>query len=423
MDFAGENFFPADLPDYDGVSSWLTTKLILAAVFWCLLLPLWGLSLIQAEREEQAKSPSKSNGHNNKSKEVSPEVSLFVFTMIGCLASIGYLIASSPHNSYASRGVFSFPLLSEAECELLLHKAAEAAQRNLASPPDNNETLAMLQRHPAGWQKARHGLYPTTDLNLVTDPFTAEDRDLLGGILDQRLAPVLERVFGVARGAIRANDLFVVRYDEGGRLRLANHTDDGDISFNAILNADFEGGGTRVWNRFAQEPFGHVRPPPGWTLAHSARVHHEGMPINSGTRYILVGFLSIDHKDPFTLEPTGLSMGASWYSLAWLTTRLNAGHRFYSLRAEPGLYTTAMRSVYRFLLEAVELLCDVTARHHVAPLVEVGDEAAYLEAMSATDAPALASWFRGQQIALNADGSIANEWSSRRQYESKFAEL
>lgn len=61
----------------------------------------------------------------------------------------------------------------------------------------------------------------------------------------------MERAYGVHRGAIRANDIFVVRYDGGGKEkglgqdRLRAHTDSSHLSFNVLLNTEFEGGGTR----------------------------------------------------------------------------------------------------------------------------------------------------------------------------------
>ena len=100
---------------------------------------------------------------------------------------------------------------------------------------------------PAGWKKDRHTFYPTTDLNLVSDPFNTSDREWLASILDARLSPVMERAYGVFRGAIRTNDMFVVRYDGGeeGQDRLRKHTDSSHLSFNVLLNDEFEGGGTR----------------------------------------------------------------------------------------------------------------------------------------------------------------------------------
>ena len=71
-----------------------------------------------------------------------------------------------------------------------------------------------------------------------------ELKSYLGLIIAQ--APIVERSFGIFRGAIRANDIFVVRYDATkGQPNLRKHTDSSHLSFNILLNNEFEGGGTR----------------------------------------------------------------------------------------------------------------------------------------------------------------------------------
>lgn len=88
-------------------------------------------------------------------------------------------------------------------------------------------------RPPEGWHKKRHNVYPTTDLNIITDGF--DDLDWLGDVLDRRLAPVISRVYGIPRRSLRAIDIFVVRYDADRQTKLSLHTDDGDVSFNVLL--------------------------------------------------------------------------------------------------------------------------------------------------------------------------------------------
>ena len=39
--------------------------------------------------------------------------------------------------------------------------------------------------------------------------------------------------------------IFVVRYDHDKQPNLVSHTDSSDVSFNILLNDEFEGGGTR----------------------------------------------------------------------------------------------------------------------------------------------------------------------------------
>lgn len=115
--------------------------------------------------------------------------------------------------------------------------------------------------------------------------------------------------------------MFVVRYDENKQTRLVNHTDTAFISINILLDDQFEGGGTRFWDRATKMPFAHIQPTHvGQVLMHSALLNHEGIHVEKGRRTIFVGFLDVDRVDPFakgTLQ-TGISWYASWGSLFWL---------------------------------------------------------------------------------------------------------
>ena len=66
----------------------------------------------------------------------------------------------------------------------------------------SNDTLSL--REPTGWQCRRHSVY---------HPSTPVVREYIFQKLDRRLAPLLERIFGVMPKTIGANDIFVVRYD------------------------------------------------------------------------------------------------------------------------------------------------------------------------------------------------------------------
>ena len=241
-----------------------------------------------------------------------------------CIIIIFFITFLNDNNLFAARTIIQAPVFTREECQHVINMAHAAAQRNAESAQRDKAAL-LLQHHdlkdeditqtqqqhydnatyseeqhklntlrsiikePSGWKKGRHTSYPTTDLNLVTDPFTAEDRAYLAERLNARLAPVVERAFGIARGAIRANDvsfvtciecitvgkivaydtfshfltsqrlfiftslyyyfirqIFVVRYDATkGQQQLRRHTDSSHLSFNILLNDGFEGGGTR----------------------------------------------------------------------------------------------------------------------------------------------------------------------------------
>jgi len=196
-----------------------------------------------------------------------------------CIFIIFTILFFSNNNLFPARTVLIAPVFTKEECQQIIDMAHGAAQRNakdaqrekdllLSEHPgfmdlelaekDNDATtgtdphllqlkkLDSMLKEPSGWKKDRHDSYPTTDLNLVTDSFTPEDRAWLANKLNGRLAPLVERSFGIFRGSIRANDIFVVRYDATkGQPNLRKHTDSSHLSFNVLLNDEFEGGGTR----------------------------------------------------------------------------------------------------------------------------------------------------------------------------------
>jgi hypothetical protein len=81
----------------------------------------------------------------------------------------------------------------------------------------------------------------------------------------------------------------------------------------------------RFHSRILKEKAIDIHPELGETLLSHAMVLHEGLPTTSGTRYILVGFNSIDEKDPLTNESTNLSIFSSWLNFSWMQVRFREG--------------------------------------------------------------------------------------------------
>ena len=137
------------------------------------------------------------------------------------LHAIYILFTASPDNYYTSRTVFETPLFSQAECDHLVEMAEKVAGENydmakkfaetnqIENDADSSSRMMGYLKEPYGWQKTRHKFHPTTDLNLVTDNFSDDDRSWIRQRLDARLAPTLERIYGVPPSAIRANDVSV----------------------------------------------------------------------------------------------------------------------------------------------------------------------------------------------------------------------
>lgn len=219
---------------------------------------------------------------------------IYIFIVFG-------LILSSPNNIDTSRRVFQAPLLEKVECQMIIDMAKRAAARNILSAEkelaqmptfidpshvdrdhlERKQELEKLLKWPPGWRKDRHFSYPTTDLNVVND-FGKEDLDKIASLLHARLSPLLERIYGITKDSIRANDMFVVRYDGEGQQSLNPHTDSSHISFNILLNDEFEGGGTRFHDRLEGTSYYDAKPKPGDVLINNAMVEHEGLATTKG---------------------------------------------------------------------------------------------------------------------------------------------
>lgn len=91
------------------------------------------------------------------------------------------------------------------------------------------------------------------------------------------------------------NDLFVVKYSAEQQQGLEVHTDAGDVSFMLALSprSSYSGGGT-AFDVLQQQGESPVHLEQGNAILFDARLRHEGLPISSGTRYLLVGFCLTD---------------------------------------------------------------------------------------------------------------------------------
>jgi hypothetical protein len=251
--YAGEAFLSTHLPDYDSDRMYLIVQLILVFLSWVVVLPVMMATPLDPL---ESSAPPINNGENNplsKAKKVTSKstrkkgkgnkiksegnttekqdeeealspvqeisTSTNMICIVGFLLTFCYMIVTgSPDNRYTTRGVFEAPLLSPEECQFLVDLAEKAALKNYElAKTSSNKNQKLLLEHPAGWQKKRHRLYSTTDLNLVTDPFTKQDRKWLQQKLDARLATTIQRVYGVPISSIRANDVsnFEVAYTYG----------------------------------------------------------------------------------------------------------------------------------------------------------------------------------------------------------------
>ena len=68
------------------------------------------------------------------------------------------------------------------------------------------------------------------------------------------------------------------------------HIDGSILSFQILLNDEFEGGGTYFNDGII------YKPNTGDLCIHTGKVYHSGVPITSGTRYLLICFFSFNKK-------------------------------------------------------------------------------------------------------------------------------
>lgn len=157
--------------------------------------------------------------------------------------------------------IFKYQLLSSEKCDEIIRKA------------ENSNS----------WSQNRHKFYPTYDIPL-------------SNIKNLDLSHEIENIckIGISNynlsGTVQPFDLFVVKYDENGQTSLNIHRDSSELSFILLLSHpdDFVGGGT-YYELYNQAFF----PNKGEILFHCGKIRHAGLKISKGSRYILIGFLSV----------------------------------------------------------------------------------------------------------------------------------
>ncbi len=158
---------------------------------------------------------------------------------------------------------------------------------------DECHTIIQHINHAAarrGWDKVRHGKYPTTDLPL--DAVKAIEPFVRARVFSKVLRPLQTHYMqaGFLPEHMELRDAFFVRYSaaDGQQRGLEMHTDGSVFSFNVLLSstAAFDGGGT-----FFESTGVALLPPTGGALGHSGQLRHAGVDITRGERYLLVGFV------------------------------------------------------------------------------------------------------------------------------------
>jgi hypothetical protein len=127
---------------------------------------------------------------------------------------------------------------------------------------------------------------PTVDVHLTQVGF----RPIWDNMLKTVISPLCEKFF-VGFNTKGTNISFVVKYSMDGQKELKPHHDASSYTINLALNDhnEYKGGGTH----FIVSDYKKLSAPIGTMLIHPGRCthYHEGLPITSGERYILVGFI------------------------------------------------------------------------------------------------------------------------------------
>jgi len=193
--------------------------------------------------------------------------------------------------------------------------------------------LSELYAKSNGWTTQRHKNYPTTDIPVykLQEERNVSFKDLegidssqdfianLNKTVETKIFPLIRQHFSLLpTDQVRFRDFFIVKYDADhptSQSNLAIHLDGSTVSFNIALNSyvesdeqlkhtkpieeedetdltaiqqtTFTGGGTR----FILSPKA-VMNNKGSLVIHPSKLYHEGVPITSGKRYIIVGFVN-----------------------------------------------------------------------------------------------------------------------------------
>ena len=165
-------------------------------------------------------------------------------------------------------GVYSFPMLTEAACQMLVDEVDAYAASGLPSARPNSMNKYGLVLNEIG-------LEPTFDA-------------LQRGVLQ----PVAAALFPEEGCSLDRHHTFIVQYEEGKDLGLDMHTDNSDVTFNVCLGREFEGAGLTFCGYMGAAghrnfTYRHAQVT-GLCLVHLGRRRHGADDLTSGERLNLI---------------------------------------------------------------------------------------------------------------------------------------
>mmetsp|Transcript_10482 Transcript_10482/g.14805 ORF Transcript_10482/g.14805 Transcript_10482/m.14805 type:complete len:469 (-) Transcript_10482:205-1611(-) len=212
---------------------------------------------------------------------------LNVFTLYGvCLLAL-----TSSNNTSNPRGIFEAPFLSPSECKKMRD---------------------IFKNHRASLINDENWRLPLSDSNDMTN----SEKEMLVDKLDHRLAPIIERIYGISARAIRLEELFINKISAGDIIRNEDVQSLSNLNFYAFLNVGSNEGSVAITHRRTGANR-DVVPDSGNVLIHDDTINSDLNPLKKGESYVMTGKVNIDWVDSMK-EYTGVSIYASWLSLSWI---------------------------------------------------------------------------------------------------------
>jgi len=174
------------------------------------------------------------------------------------------------------RDAFQFPVFAPIFCREIVDACNRLNKWSLGN--ENHEDPRLGKN---GYENI-----PTQDIHLEQIGFGNHWE----AIVTDYIAPCASKLFSGYKTK-GTNISFVVRYCLDGQKELCPHHDASTYTINVALNeGEYEGGGCR----FIRQDYKVTNQAIGTMLMHPGRLthYHEGLPVTSGTRYILVSFIN-----------------------------------------------------------------------------------------------------------------------------------
>ena len=139
------------------------------------------------------------------------------------------------------------------------------------------------------WTSDRHPHFPTDDVPINSVPELA----IVSTAINERIIPLLKSRYELGDSHIEMHDLFLIRYrgdDASAQNELKMHIDGTTLSFSIALSPpDAYAGGGIEFDLVETS----VKAAQGALIMHPSKLLHRGATVTGGTRYVLVGFVSV----------------------------------------------------------------------------------------------------------------------------------